>query len=203
MREAIGAWLALGLVVGLGAACTTTAEKPTAETVPTAPPLAAYELGPGDVVEIKVFREPDFAGVYRVGADGGIEFPMIGTVRLAGRMPEDVAGELRTRLADGYLVDPQVTVFVKEQNSRKIHVLGEVKKPGTFPFESGMSVIEAITSAGGFTKLASENGVVVTRRRENGASQSFKVAVGDIQQGRASNFELKPGDIIDVPETIF
>lgn len=190
---------ALGLAISLG--CTSTAPPP--ETIPTPSVMEANQLGPGDVVEIKVFREPDLAGVYRLGNDGAIEFPLVGSVNLAGRMPEDVANELRSRLADGFLVDPQVTVFVKEQNSQKIHVLGEVKKPGTFPYEGGMSVIQAITYAGGFTKLASENGVVVTRVRGPGETQSFKVAVGDIQKGRTSNFELRPGDIIDVPEAIF
>ncbi len=181
--------------------CTTTPPPP--ETIPTPGSLEANQLGPGDVVEIKVFREPDLAGVYRLGNDGEIEFPLVGAIKVSGRMPEEVATELRTRLADGYLVDPQVTVFVKEQNSQKIHVLGEVKKPGTFAFESGMSIIQAITYAGGFTKLAAENSVVVTRVRGPNDTRTFKVAVADIQKGRANNFELRPGDIIDVPEAIF
>ncbi len=190
---------AFGLLISLG--CATTPPPP--ETIPTPVSTEANQLGPGDVLEIKVFREPDLAGTYRLGSDGEIEFPLIGSVKVSGRMPEEVAGELRTRLADGYLVDPQVTVFVKEQNSQKIHVLGEVKKPGTFAYESGMSIIQAITYAGGFTKLAAENSVVVTRARGPNDQQTFKVAVADIQKGRANNFELRPGDIINVPEAIF
>jgi polysaccharide export outer membrane protein len=190
---------AFGLLISLG--CATAPPPP--ETIPTPVSTEANQLGPGDVLEIKVFREPDLAGTYRLGSDGEIEFPLIGAVKVSGRMPEEVAGELRTRLADGYLVDPQVTVFVKEQNSQKIHVLGEVKKPGTFAYENGMSIIQAITYAGGFTKLAAENSVVVTRARGPNDQQTFKVAVADIQKGRANNFELRPGDIINVPEAIF
>lgn len=160
-------------------------------------------LGAGDVVEVRVFREPDLAGVYRIGGDGNIEFPLIGKVPALGRPPDEVAADMRTRLASGYLVDPQVSVFLREQNSAKIHVLGQVNKAGTFPFESGMTVIQAITNAGGFTKLAATNGVTVTRFAPTGEKQRFQVPVGDIGSGQASNFQLKPGDIVFVPEAIF
>ena len=120
-------------------------------------------LGVGDVVDIKVYREPDLAGIYRVGQAGAIDFPLIGSVRLAGRDAHEVANEIRSRLGDGYLQQPQVMIFVREYNSRKIHVLGQVTKAGSFGFKSGMSIIEAVAEAGGFTKLASTNRVRVTR----------------------------------------
>ena len=169
------------------------------------PPVrpAAFALGPGDVVEIRVYRENDLNGVYRVGSDGTIDFPLIGKVQLVHKRPEDVQQEVRARLGEGYLVDPQVVVFVRERNSQKVHVMGEVNRAGTFPYEDGMSVIQAITNAGGFTKLASKNGVTVTRILAEGGSKTFRVPVGDIGTGRAGNFRLNPGDIVSVPEALF
>lgn len=191
--------LVLGLASGLG--CKTMAPAPTPPPIARVPTVA-YALGPGDVVEIKVFREPDLAGVYRIDDGGKVDFPLIGSVTVMGRRPAEIENEIRQRLADGFLVDPQVTVFVREQNSQKVHVLGQVKRPGSFPFEVGMTVIQAITNAGGFTKLASTNGVTLTRV-DSGKEESFRVKVGDIRVGDSPNIDLRPGDIIWVPEAIF
>lgn len=167
------------------------------------PPVDGFEaLGQGDVIEIKVFREPDLAGVFRVGAGGDIDFPLIGRVEVEGRRPEEVAEDIRARLAGDYLRDPQVTVLLKEQNSRKIHVFGQVAQAGTFPFRTGMTIIEAITSAGGFAPLASPNRTRVTRVVD-GAEKVFQLQAGDIGEGKAPNFYLRPGDIVFVPEAVF
>lgn len=182
-------------------ACMTTGQAPP--EAPPEVPLAVDALGSGDVVQIRVFREKDLEGSYRVSDDGTIDFPLIGAVKLVGRQPEEVATEIRGRLADGYLVDPQVSVFVAERKSQKVHVLGQVNKAGTFGFESGMSIVQAITNAGGFTKLASQNRVTVTRIAPTGDKVTFNVKVGDIGSGQAANFQLNPGDIIFVPEAIF
>jgi polysaccharide export outer membrane protein len=188
---------------GLLAGCSTpTGQTALPPVVPSAP-LAADVLGPGDVVEIRVFREQDLEGTYQVSQDGTLDYPLIGEVKLVGRRPEDVGEEIRARLADGYLVDPQVSVLVKERKSQKVHVLGQVNQAGSFGFETGMSVVQAITNAGGFTKLASQNGVTVTRIGPTGEKVTFKVPVGDIGSGKAANFSLSPGDIIFVPEAIF
>lgn len=190
--------IALGVVACLGCV---TAPEATGERPPVPP--AASSLGPGDVVEIRVYREDDLNGVYRVGSDGTIDFPLIGEVVLVHKKPEEVQEEVRARLKEGFLVDPQVVVFVQERNSQKVHVMGQVNRAGTFPFEDGMSVIQAITNAGGFTKLASKNGVTVTRTTTDGSTKTFRVPVGDIGTGRVGNFRLNPGDIVNVPEAIF
>ena len=196
-RGIILLWAASLLPVG----CTTAGQAPP----PAAPavPLAVDVLGPGDVVEIRVFREKDLEGTYQVSNDGTLDFPRIGTVKLVGRRPEDIGEEIRARLADGFLVDPQVSVLVKERKSQKVHVLGQVNQAGSFGYEAGMSIVQAITNAGGFTKLASQNRVTVTRIAPTGEKVTFKVPVGDIGSGRAANFQLIPGDIIFVPEAIF
>lgn len=191
---------ALSLVV---VACTT-----TGSVSPTPPPAgdanleASLVLGAGDVIEVKVYREPELDGVYRVNSAGALEFPLIGKVTLKGKNSDDVAGEIRGRLADGFLKDPQVSVFVREYNSKKVHVLGQVTRAGTFPYEPRMTIIQAITNAGGFTKLAATNSVKVTRVTQQG-EQSFELPVGDIGAGKAPNFELWPGDIVFVPEALF
>ncbi|MEO1334316.1 MAG: polysaccharide biosynthesis/export family protein, partial [Myxococcota bacterium] len=131
-----------------------------------------------------------------------IDFPLIGGVELLAKRPEQVEDDIRTRLAAGFLVEPKVTVFVKERNSQKVHVLGQVNKPGSFNYETGMTVIQAITNAGGFTKLASRNGVQLTRV-SSGKEERFRVPVGDIGEGTSRNIELQPGDIVFVPEAIF
>jgi protein involved in polysaccharide export with SLBB domain len=91
---------------------------------------------------------------------------------------------------------------VKEYNSKKVFVFGEVQKPGTFVFEEGMTIVQAVTLAGGFTKSASQNSTSVTRR-VNGQEVKVKVSVQDIALGKASNFALEPGDIVYVPESLF
>lgn len=163
---------------------------------------AATSLGPGDLIEVRVYGEQELSGVYRVGADGVVVFPLCQRVNLQGLSPNDAAGKLRECLAERFMRDPQVSVLVKEYNSKKVFVFGEVQKPGTFVFEDGMSIVQAVTLAGGFTKSAAQNSTSVTRQ-VNGQEQKMKVNVQDIALGKAPNFNLQPGDIVYVPESLF
>jgi len=162
----------------------------------------ATTLGTGDVFEVRVFEEAGLSGVFRVDADGSIDYPLCGSVKVAGLDASGAAAAITKCLRAGYLKSPQVSVFIKEYNSKKIFVFGEVQKPGTFTYEDGMSIVEAITRAGGFTKTASKNAVIISRVID-GREQRLKVPVEDIGVGRASNFVLKPGDIVFVPESFF
>jgi len=159
-------------------------------------------LGSGDLIEVRVFQEQDLSGPYRLSPEGTIDFPLCGKVKLAGKTASESADALRTCLADGYLRRPQVTVLVREYTSKKIFVFGEVQKPGTFPFEQDMTIIQAITLAGGFTKLAAKNSTNVTRLVD-GKEVKIRVPVEDIGIGREKNFALQPGDIVFVPESFF
>ena len=105
-------------------------------------------------------------------------------------------------LQNGYFRRPQVSVLVKEYNSKKVFVFGEVQKPGTFPFEENMSVVQAVTLAGGFTKTAAKNNTNVTRLVD-GQEQKLRVPVEEIAIGQTRNFLLQPGDIVFVPESFF
>ncbi len=199
------ATLALALLLGLGpAACAPRATQPAAPppSSATAIDLAAATLGPGDVFEARVFQEPELSGVYQVGPQGDIIFPLCKRVVVGGLTANGAAERLRTCLADGFMRNPQVSVLVKEYNSKKVFVFGEVQKPGTFPFEDGMSIVQAITLAGGFNRNAAQNSTSVTRR-VNGQEVKVKVNVQDIALGKAPNVTLEPGDIVFVPESMF
>ena len=202
--------LLVGLLMCALAGCLTPrssqpeAPLPAPEDVESAERASAQAstLGGGDLVEVRVFQEPDLSGVFRIDQDGRVDYPLCGKVRLGGLPPGGAADALRTYLAEGYLRHPQVSVLVKEYNSKKIFVFGEVEKPGTFPYEQDMSIIQAITLAGGFSKTAAENATHVTRLID-GREQRVRVPVKDIAVGQAQNFRLQPGDIVFVPQSFF
>lgn len=158
-------------------------------------------LSPGDVFEVRVYQEPDLSGLFQVSSSGTIDFPLVGTIKVAGLTSEQVARMLRNELSAKYIKDPYVSVFIKEFTTRKIHVLGQVNKPGSYKYEDGMSIIQAIALAGGFTKMARQNNIIVTRVEE-GVEKRIVVPVEEISSGLKKNMFLKPGDIIYVPETI-
>ena len=163
--------------------------------------LAAASFGPGDSFEIRVYGEPDLSGDFRVASDGTIDFPLVGKLRVEGQNASQLSATLSQQLSR-YIKQPDVSVFVKEFNSKKVFVFGEVKNPGTFPYEQGMNIIQAITMAGGFERLADQNGTFVTRVIE-GKEERLQVPVKSIGKGDAANFALQPGDIVFVPETLF
>jgi polysaccharide export outer membrane protein len=190
-------------VAGLPA-CAPRASQPAAPP-PSGNPvqdLAAATLGPGDVFEVRVFQEPELSGIFQVGPQGDVIFPLCRRVVVAGLDANGAAEKLRSCLAEGFMRNPQVSVLVKEFNSKKVFVFGEVQKPGTFPFEEKMSIVQAITLAGGFTRNAAQNSTSVTRR-VNGQEVKVKVNVQDIALGKAPNVTLEPGDIVFVPESLF
>ncbi|MCB9734511.1 MAG: polysaccharide export protein [Deltaproteobacteria bacterium] len=163
--------------------------------------MSKVGLGPGDVFEVTVYGEEKLSRTLRVSPEGDVHFPLIGRLDIAGLTTTEIEDLIRTKLQDGYIRDPSVTVYVKEYNSKKVFVLGEVKNPGTFPFAAGMSIVEAISLAGGFLESANTNYVVVTRRTAEG-EQRIPIPVEKITQGLAANFSLQPGDIIYIPDTL-
>ena len=166
-------------------------------------------LGADDQLEITVYlgggstKIEDISKVYPVSADGGLSFPMIGTVAAVGRSAQDVEDEIRTRLADGYIVSPNVTVQVKEYRSKKISIFGEVRKPGTLAWRPSMTINEAISDAAGFTAMAKPNAAVVTRRVDRDHTEKFTVPIEKIANNQAPQFYMRPGDSIYVPKRLF
>jgi len=162
-------------------------------------------LGPDDAVDIRVYLEESLSSRYEVDSDGKISFPLLGGVQVAGLTPTEVAERIRTGLLDGFLRDPQVTVHVVEFNSRQVSVIGEVTKPGRYPYRDGMTLVEAIADAGGTTDSALLSSIQVTRSADAGEStvskRNFDVPFKDITLGRSADFALLPVDVVVVQES--
>jgi polysaccharide export outer membrane protein len=187
------------LLLGLWG-CADRAVGPYPVSVPA--PATVSAMGPGDLFEVRVFGEPTLTSSYEVDNNGNFNFPLIGTIKAEGRTPPEIEKDIETRLADGYIKTPSVSVKVTEYRSRRVSVFGQVRSPGTFGFTENMSVVEAITRAGGFTGMAKKNAVRITRVTGE-QTERIVVAVEDIGTGRSPNFLLRPGDVVFVPERLF
>lgn len=190
----------LGLIPGF-TSCRSSSVPPPAVSVPP-PVVDTGRLGPGDIIEVAVFQEPDLTGLYRLEGEGVIDFPLVGDVEAIGKTPLELQNSLKKRLENGYLVSARVRVMVKERNSQKVHILGAVNKPTSIPFEPNMTIIQAIAAAGGMSDTAQSNGVTITRVKDD-EETSISVRVGSIQSGQAPNVYLHPGDIVFVREAVF
>ncbi len=168
--------------------------------LPVDPGSLRETLGPGDVFEVRVFEEESLTGTSRIEADGNFTYPLLGTVKAAGLTASELGKLLEERLADGYLRDPQVTVFVQEHNSRQVSVIGQVQKPGRYAYRIGMTLIEAIAEAGGTTNTAVLSTMRVTRLID-GKEVSADVPFKEITQGRMADFALQAGDMVFVAES--
>jgi polysaccharide export outer membrane protein len=153
-----------------------------------------------DVLAIRVIDHEQLTGEFEIDPAGTISFPYIGTIRTEGRTPAQIEIDIRDGLAEGYIRDPQVTVRIKEHRSKIISVLGEVRKGSIMPFTDGMTILEAISQAGGFTPRAWENAVKVTRKSATSAEE-FTVPVNVIANGKAPPFYMRPGDSVYVPKS--
>ncbi len=179
------------------------ADQTDATTGPTAPSGAAgdgYYINAGDLLEITVFGEADLSRTVRVGEDGSFSYPLLEKIQANGLSPHQLETNLAGFLRE-YLVKPEVIVFIKEYS--KISVLGQVKKPGSYEIRGRMTVTQAIALAGGFTDIAYWNGTRVVRT-VGGKEEVIKVPVGEIlsEGARLQDIELKPNDIIVVPESL-
>jgi protein involved in polysaccharide export with SLBB domain len=174
----------------------------TADTTPAASTLGELALGPGDTFDIRVFGEQELSNTYRVDREGTIDYPLLGQLKVEGMDPHDLATLIQKRLAEKFLKNPQVSILMREQPSKKVTVIGQVARPGTYPFQANMTIIDAIALASGFTPIAAKNRVTI-KRLENGEEKVLGVAVADIGESKAPNVPVRPGDVISVPERIF
>ena len=201
----LGAILMLGAAMGACRGPTATrGQTLTTDEAQRTPEEAqkASTLGAGDLLEVRVYQEPDLSGPFRVSPEGTIDYPLCGRITVKDLSSSASADAIRDCLAKGFIKKPQVTVLIREYTSKKIFIFGEVAKPGTFPYEQNMNIIQAVTMAGGFTRTAQKNNISVTRVRE-GVEKKIRVPVADIGEGREKNFDVQPGDIIFVPESLF
>ncbi len=167
------------------------------------PPVESTSVGPDDVFTLTIVREKDLPEEFHVASDGTVELPYLHRVPVAGLEAHQIAELVRTRLIEAkILVDPSVIVSVKEYRSRKVTVLGQVQKPGSFPLTSGMTLLQAISVSGGFTSIAKSDRVRLTRKGRIGA-RTVELSVDSITEGNAPDVPLQTGDVIFVAERVF
>jgi polysaccharide biosynthesis/export protein VpsN len=168
-----------------------------------AAPVERNVIGPGDTFTLEIVGEKDLPHEYQVASDGTVDLPYIHTVKVADLEAQGVARLVREKLiAEKVLSDPSVVVQVKEYASRHVTMLGQVAKPGNYPLLPGMSLIQAISQAGGLTAVAASSHVNLTRKTAKGV-QTVELDVGAIQEGRSPDVPLQAGDQIYVKERIF
>jgi polysaccharide export outer membrane protein len=160
---------------------------------------ADYKIGPQDVLRIDVWKEPDISRVAPVRPDGRISLPLVNDVQAAGLTPTQLAAIL-TEGMKKFITNPQVTVSVSEINSRRVYVTGEVTKPGAFPLMPNMTVLQALSSSGGFSQFAKIKSIYVLRV-EDGKQVKHPFNYKDVVSGKKPelNIPLQPGDVIVVP----
>jgi protein involved in polysaccharide export with SLBB domain len=179
------AWLGMAASLGL----TACADAPVASTGPTTP--QAYRVGPGDRLQVTVFGESNLTGEYDVDDTGAISYPLVGAVPVNNITPREVETGLRERLRRGLITDPKVNVAVIRY--RPIFILGEVQKPGVYEFYNGITVLNAVAYAGGYTYRARNSKITVVR------AGSAERKAEPVSEGSL----LQPGDIIMIPERWF
>jgi len=166
-------------------------------------PIEATTVGVGDVVELHIVGEEKLPSLYTVASDGTVDLPYIKRIHVAGLEPQQIADKVRDKLiADEILTDPNVSVSVREFNSKRIEVLGEVQKPGSFALQPGMTLLRAISIAGGFNSIANK-GRVTIRRKVKGGTKAAVVSVEDIMANKIPDPMLQAGDSINVEQRVF
>lgn len=161
-------------------------------------------VGPGDVFEVSVLGEKDLPKEYRVQPDGTVSFPYLDRLEVKGLEPQQIEDLIRRQLVERkILTSPQVTLVVKQYNSKKVSILGAVQKPGSLPWQEGMKLVEAISQSGGFTALADADHVLLTRVVGGGKTVTATVSVDDITDGKLQDILLQAGDTIKVDQRVF
>jgi len=159
----------------------------------------AYEVQPGDLLEISVWREPELQKQVLVRPDGAFSFPLSGQINARNRTVEDLRLEITKRL-ERYIPDLVVTVSVVEINGNKVYVIGQVNAPGVFVVNPRVDVMQALSMAGGMTPFADVNAIRILRRT-GGDQQAIKFRYEDVARGRSleQNIVLQSGDVVVVP----
>jgi polysaccharide export outer membrane protein len=187
-------WLACLVLLAACAASPRPAAAPTVGAVGAAggtSGVAGYRLGPGDQVRVTVFRHEDLSGEFQMDGEGFFAMPLVGEIQGGGLSARDLETVVEDRLKDGgFLVNPQVGIEVL--NYRPFYIIGEVNNPGSYQYVNGMTVINAVALAGGFTYRADQDDVIINR---GGSSGPEVQALLDT--------EVLPGDIINVTERFF
>ena len=189
-------WLAVGLMCLGGFSFADRAISQSAEN---------YRLAANDLLDVRVYDEPDLSAQVRLAGDGTAIFPLIGSVSLRGKTIPQATALLRERYMAGYLVNPQVSLIIQTYAKRSFTVLGQVQKPGSYEImgDEAISLLQAVGMAGGYTRIA-DPGNITVRRTETGQDQVMRFNGRRMAKGDPSpDCVVKPGDVITVGESIF
>lgn len=191
----------------------TSTGNPPAGTTPSAPPAAAavvvpppaavvpgdYTIGPDDILSVVFWRDKDMSADVVVRPDGRITLPLLNDVVAAGLTPDQLREQIRAG-ATRFVEDPSVSVVVKQINSRKVFVTGQIARPGAYPLGQPTTVLQMLSVAGGVNEYADDKKILIMRT-ENGAQKALKFNFRDVKKGKnlQQNIQLRPGDTIVVP----
>ncbi len=195
----------LGLLMVFITGCVS--NVPTAPTKPVkTTEKVNYLIGPGDIIDIFVWRNPDVSVTVPVRPDGQISTPLVEDMVASGKTPTQLGRDIEKVLST-YIKEPIVTVIVEEfrgDYSQQIRIVGEAAEPGALPYRNNMTVLDVMISVGGLTEFASGNRARIVRKI-NGESQEFRVYLEDLMRGGHidANVEMQAGDILIIPEAWF
>jgi len=185
----------LGLLAGLGlllTGCYADFGPVGGDPTPIITPAAAYHLQLGDRVTVTVYDEPNLSGVYDVNPTGSLDLPLIGSVRAVGQTPVEVERVVEGRYKGGkFLEAPHVTITVVEY--RPVYIFGEVARPGSYPYRTGLNALSMVTEAGGLTYRGSRSSVLIQHAGELAWTEYPLLA----------SVTILPGDLVRVPERYF
>ena len=163
------------------------------------PPVLSTVVGPGDLFDVSVLGEKDLQREYRVQPDGTIVFPYVNRIRVAGLEPQQIEDLIRSQLiSKGILSEAQVSVVVKQYNSKKVSVVGAVQRPGSLPWTEGLRLVDALSQSGYLTPLADPNAVYLTRKVGPDKTYTVRISVEAIAEGAQADVALQAGDTIKV-----
>lgn len=160
----------------------------------------AYQVKPGDFLEINVWKEEGLLQDVIVRPDGGISFPLVGDFKAQGLSLQQIQKKITESLAT-YITDPVVTVSAKQLLGNKVYVIGKVNKPGEYVLNQYVDVMQALSIAGGMTPFSAVNDILILRRDNQGQQQAIEFRYGDVEDGEdlQQNIVLQSGDVVVVP----
>jgi polysaccharide biosynthesis/export protein len=205
--------LILAMVVMIGFSLHASAAEQPGAAVPPAPtpPEGAvidpsYIIGPGDTVQVFVWRNPELSVTVPVRPDGKISTPLVEAMVAVGKTPSQLARDIEKVLAD-YVRSPQVNIIVTNPVSTfsQIRVIGEVAKPQSIPYREGLTVLDVVLAVGGLTEFAAGNRAKIIRKNSSGQQTEIKVRLESlVRKGKIDqNVDVQPGDVLMVPPSIF
>lgn len=198
----------LALILLAIAPASRAAETPSVPAPQTSPPAAVdstYVIGPGDVLQVFVWRQPELTVSVPVRPDGKVSTPLIEDIVAVGKTPSQLAREMEKILSE-YVRSPQVNVIVSQavSTNSQVKVIGQVAKPQALPYREGITALDAVLSVGGLAQFAAGNRAKVVRT-ENGKQREIRLKLDDLvnKGDMRQNILLRPGDVLVVPESRF